>query len=144
MAKVERSITINAPVEKVFAYIADPTSEPEWLPGSVEVKDVTLTEQGVGSHWRWVYKMWGLRFEGESTTLEYIPNQRIVTQSKGGIVSTWTYTFEPHDGGTKSSVVVEYTIPVPVLGKMAEALVLKQTEREADLAAANIKARMEA
>jgi len=143
MAKVERSITINAPVEKVFAYIADPMSEPEWQPGSVEVKDVTLTEEGVGSHYRWVYKMWGLRFEGESTTLEYIPNQRIVTQSKGGIVSTWTYTFEPHDGGTKANVVVEYTVPIPVLGKVAEALVLKQTEREADLAVANLKARME-
>ncbi len=143
MAKVERSVTINAPVEKVFAYIADPMSEPEWLPGSVEVKDVTLTEEGVGSHYRWVYKLVGLRFEGESTTLEYIPNQRIVTQSKGGIVSTWTYTFEPHDGGTKANVVVEYTIPIPVLGKVAEAFALKQIEREADLAVANIKARME-
>jgi len=143
MAKVERSITINAPVEKVFAYIADPMLDPEWQPGSVEVKDVTLTEEGVGSHYRWVYKLVGLRFEGESTTLEYIPNRRIVTQSKGGIVSTWTYTFEPHDGGTKLSVVVEYTIPIPVLGKVAEAFVLKQNEREGDLAMANLKARLE-
>jgi uncharacterized membrane protein len=144
MAKVQSSITINAPVEKVFAYIADPMSQLECIPSITEIKDVTLTEQGVGSHYRWAYKLAGLRFEGEDTTIEYIPNQRIVTQSKGGIVSTWTWTFEPHNGGTKLNVVVEYTIPVPVLGKMAEALVLKQTEREADLAAANIKARMEA
>ena len=143
MARVERSITINAPVEKVFAYIADPMSEPEWQPGAVEVKDVTLTEEGVGSHDRWVYKLMGLRLEGESTTLEYIPNQRIVTQSKGGIVSTWTHTFEPHDGGTKANVVVEFTVPIPVLGKVAEAFALRQIEREADLAVANLKARME-
>jgi len=143
MEKVERSDTINAPVEKVFAYIADPRSEPEWLPGTVEVKDVTVTEQGVGSHYRYVYKLLGLLFEGETTTIEYIPNRRIVTQSKGGIVSTWSWTFEPHDGGTKLNVVVEYTIPIPVLGKVAEALALKQVEREADLAAANIKAMME-
>jgi len=143
MARVERSITINAPVEKVFAYMADPMSEPEWLPGAVEVKDVTLTEEGVGSHYRSVYKLLGLLFESETTTLEYIPNQRIVTQSKGGIVSTWTYTFEPHDGGTKANVVVEFTVPIPVLGKVAEALALKQIEREADLAVANVKAIME-
>jgi hypothetical protein len=32
---------------------------------------------------------------------------------------------------------------VPVLGKIAEAIVLKQNIREADLALANIKAKME-
>jgi len=143
MAKVERSITINAPVEKVFAYIEDPTLNPEWLPSVMEVKDVTVTEERVGSHFRWVYKLAGLLFEGQSTTTQYIPNRRIVTQSKGGIVSTWTWTFQPHDGGTKANLVVEYTIPVPVLGKLAEALVLRLNEREADLAMANIKAMME-
>lgn len=143
MAKIERTITVNAPVEKIFAYIADPTFQPEWLPGIVEVRDVIQTKEGVGSHHRWVYKMAGMRFEGESTTTEYIPNQRIVSQTKGGINSTWAWTFEPHDGETKLKVVVEYTVPVPVLGKLAEALVLKQNEREADLAMANIKAKME-
>jgi hypothetical protein len=38
---------------------------------------------------------------------------------------------------------VEYTIPVPVLGKLGEALILKQNEREADQAMANIKAKLE-
>lgn len=143
MAKIGRSYTINAPVEKIFAYIEDPMSQPEWLPGIMEVKDVTRTGQGVGSHHRWAYKMAGLRFEGESTATEYVPNRRIVSQSKGGIASTWTWSFEPHNGGTKVNLVVEYTIPVPVLGKLAEALVLRQNEREADLATANIKARLE-
>jgi hypothetical protein len=66
-----------------------------------------------------------------------------VEQSKGGIVSTWTYSFEPHDGGTKMELVIEYTIPVPVLGKLAEKLVLRRNEREADLAMENIKDKME-
>ena len=140
MARVERSITINAPVEKVFAYIEDPINELEWIPSLVEVQDVA--GQGAETHFRWAYKMAGMRLEGESRNTEYIPNERIVTQSKGGIVSTWTLTFEPHDGGTKLNLVIEYTIPVPVLGKLAEALVLRQNEREADLALANIKDRM--
>jgi len=67
----------------------------------------------------------------------------MVTESKGGIVSTWTWTFQPHDNGTRLSVVVDYTIPIPVLGKIAEAFVLRQNEREADLAMANIKERLE-
>ncbi|GAI82981.1 unnamed protein product, partial [marine sediment metagenome] len=56
----------------------------------------------------------------------------------------WNWNFEPHDDGTKIDLSVEYTIPIPILGKIAEAIVLKQNEREADLALANIKAKMEA
>jgi hypothetical protein len=38
---------------------------------------------------------------------------------------------------------IEYTIPIPVIGKIAEKIVLKRNEREADLAMANIKENME-
>jgi coenzyme Q-binding protein COQ10 len=141
MAKVERSITINAPVDKVFAYVADPANEMEWLPGNTDVRDIT--GQGVGQRWGYTYKMLGLSFKGEDEVLEYTPNQRYVTKSMGGMVSTWTWTFSPEDSGTRLNVVVEYTIPVPVLGKVGEKLALGQIEREADLAAANIKARLE-
>ena len=82
-------------------------------------------------------------FKGEDEVLEYTPNQRYVTKSTGGIRSTWTWTFKSEDGGTKLNIIVEYTIPVPVLGKVGERLALGQIEREADLAAANIKARLE-
>ena len=141
MAKVERSITINAPVEKVFAYIEDPTNNPEWIPSMIEVTDVT--GQGAGQHFRWAYKMLGLRLMGESTFTEHILNERIVEQSKGGLVSTWTYTFIPEDGGTRVNLTVEYTIPIPVLGRVAEALVLRQNEREAEFGLATLKATLE-
>ena len=116
-------------------------SQVAWLPSMMEVRDVT--GKGVGSHFQWTYKMAGMRFQGETTVTEHVPDQRIVVESKGGIVSTWTWTFEPHDEGTKLNLDIEYTVPVPVLGKLAEALVLKQNEREADLAMANIRAKME-
>jgi len=38
---------------------------------------------------------------------------------------------------------VEYTVPVPLLGKLAEAFILKQNEHESDVMLANLKARME-
>ena len=142
MAKVQRTISINAPVEKVFAYIADPMNTPEWVPSMMEVKDVIGS--GVGQHYRWTYKMAGVRIQGESTVTEHVPNERRVMQSKGGIVSTWDFNLESQDAGTKLTVDIEYTIPVPVLGKLAEKLVLKRNEREADLAMANLKENIEA
>jgi uncharacterized membrane protein len=144
MAVVETSIEIDAPVEKVFGYLQEAEANVEWLPGMMEVKDIKKTEDYVGTHFRWIYKMAGLRFEGETTVIEHIPNKKVVTQTKGGIHSTWTFTFEPKDGGTKLSIKVDYKVPIPVLGKLAEILVLKQNEREASLALSNIKERMEA
>ena len=144
MAKVEMGLRIEAPVEKVFGYLEDPATNPEWLPGMVEVRDIVQTEEGVGSHFKWVYKMAGMTFEGESRTTDFVRNERMVVESKGGIASTWTWTFTPDDGRTRLDLVVDYTVPVPVLGRLAEALVLKQNEREANLALVNIKTRMEA
>ncbi len=141
MAKVEKTITINAPVEMVYAYIANPSNEPEWQPNLMSIRDVT--GEGVGQHYRWTFKMAGILFDGESTVTEFVPNQRYANQSKGGVVSTWTSTFEPHDGGTRWSLAVEYTVPIPVLGRVAEGLLLKQNEQGAEMAMAYVKAKME-
>ena len=143
MAKLEKTITINAPVEKVFSYIDGGTNLPEIWPSLVEVKDVQRLPNG-GHSDRFVYKMAGIRLEGTSEDVEYIPNQRIVTKTTGGAESTQTWLFQPEAGGTKVTFKVEYTVPIPVLGKLAEAIIVKMNDREGDLILANLKARMEA
>ena len=143
MAKVEKTITINAPIEKVFGYVEEPTNLPEIWPSLVEAKDVQRLPNG-GTSFRWVYKMAGVRFEGTSEDTDYVANQRVVSKTKGGIESTVTWTFQPEAGGTKVTYEAEYTVPIPLLGKLAEAFIVKQNEREAELILANLKARMEA
>jgi uncharacterized membrane protein len=141
MPKIEKSITINAKVDKVFNYVTEPMNQVDWVTSLVEISDVTGS--GVGQNWRWKYKMVGVGLEGESTCIEHVPNERRVTQTKGGVTSTWIFNFEPDEGRTKLKLDLEYTIPVPVVGKLAEKLVLKRNNREADLALANIKDTME-
>lgn len=141
MPKINTSININAPVDKVFAYITDPLHTLEWLVGVVQIKDVTGT--GVGQHYRWKYNMVGVPLRGETTVSEHVPNERRVTDSKGGATSRFTFTFAAHDGGTRVDLEIDYSIPVPVLGKLAEKLVLKRNQKEAELSMENIKERME-
>ncbi|MFN2290822.1 MAG: SRPBCC family protein [Anaerolineae bacterium] len=141
MARVKKNTIIDAPLERVFAYLKDPMSNLEWLPGMMEVTKVS--GEGVGARFRWVYKMAGLALEGESTALEFVPNKRFVTESKSGIVSTWNWDFAPNDGGTRIDLTVDYVVPIPVLGKLAEAVVVKQNERVLDTALENIRSRME-
>ena len=143
MAKLQKSITINAPVEKVFAYLSDPNNLPEIWPSMVEIKDVQPAPAG-GYNFGWVYKMAGMRFEGASETTEEVPNQRTVTRSTKGIESHFIWTYQPESGGTKLTVDIEYTVPVPLLGKLAEAFIIKQNDQEANALLANLKFRMEA
>ena len=143
MVKAEKTITINAPVEKVFGYINEPTNLPEIWPSLVEVTDVQRLPNGGHSN-RFVYKMAGIRLEGTSEDVEHVTNQRIVSKTKDGAESTQTWMFQPEAGGTKVTFKVEYTVPIPVLGKLAEAVIVKMNDREGDLLLANLKARMEA
>jgi carbon monoxide dehydrogenase subunit G len=141
MTTITKSINIQAPVEKVFAYVSNPMSLPEWIVSLSEVMDVTGS--GVGQHYHWKYSMVGIPLRGETTVSEHVPNERRVTDSKGGVTSTFTFTFAPEKDGTKLDMQVDYTIPVPVVGKLAEKLVLKRNQREAAMSLENIKERLE-
>ena len=142
MAFVRKEVVVDAPVERVFEYINEPSTLSEWLPSMVDVREVVGT--GLGQQYEWTYKMAGLLLRGQSTIVELVPNERAVHQSIGTIGSVWTYTFEPHDGGTALTIEVEYTIPIPVLGKLAEKLALSRDARDLEVALINVKETLEA
>ena len=135
------SIRIDAPREAVSAYIDDPRNMPEWLPSLVEVREVQGA--GLGQRFAWTYKMGGLHFDGKSTVIDYVPGERSVHESNGGITSTWTTTLQPRSDGTELTIEVEYTVPVPVLGKLAEKLAVRRDARELEEALENIKLSVE-
>lgn len=142
MAKLKRSILVYARAEKVYKYLADYKNQPDWIPSSVEVWDGS--EPGVGQRFKWKYKMAGILIEGESTITELVPNKRMGFKTKGAISSEWLLVVDLKDGGTEVELSIEYTIPMPVLGKVAEKIILKRNEREAGLAMENIKEILEA
>jgi uncharacterized membrane protein len=143
MAKLQKSIFINALVEKVFAFLDEPANLPSIWPALEAISDVERLQNG-GTSSRFIYRMGGLRVEGHSETIEYVPNQRAVTRSKGGIESTLRWLFQAEGAGTRLTFEAEYTVPIPLLGKIAEAILVRQNEQEAETILANLKARMEA
>ena len=141
MAKVERTVKIEAPVKKIFAYITDPNNGLEFVPGMTDIRNIQGL--GVGQTNDWTYKMLGISINGKSEVIDYKQNERYVTKSSGGIVSIWTWTVKSENSGTRLNLLVDYQIPVPVLGGLGERLILRQNEREADLAMATLKDRLE-
>ena len=142
MATVKKSITINVPADMIFGYINTPTNLLEVWPSFVEARDVQSLPNG-GHSFRWTYKMAGMRLEGATEDTEVIANQRVVSKSKGGVDSTITWTLQPEGKGTKVTFEVDYTVPIPLLGKLAESVIVKVNEQEAVTILANLKARTE-
>ena len=142
MAKLTKSITIDAPVEKVFDYVSDSTNLPEIWPSLMEMKDVKHLPDGTTTD-SWTYKMAGIQLKGTTVT-KYVENKSVISKTEGGVKSTQIWTFEPEDGGTKATFEVEYTVPIPVVGKLAEAIVVKMNDHEGDIIMSNLKSRMEA
>ncbi|MGB8332779.1 MAG: SRPBCC family protein [Polyangiales bacterium] len=137
MEAIHQSIDINGSMDSVFAYVENPSTHTQWLPSLMDIRHVTGS--GTGQHYEWTYKMAGVPLEGQSTVIAHVPNERLVIRTKGSTEAVWTFVLAPRDGGTRLDLTVEYTIPLPVLGKLAEKLVVRRNERELAVAVQNIK-----
>lgn len=142
MPKIHRSVEIKAPVKEVYSYLENPESNPEWMTSMIEVHNIKGS--GVGTHFNWTYKMVGVPLKGESQFIEDVPQKHIVVKTKGGAESTWTFDLQDRDTYTMLDLDIDYRIPVPVVGRLAEKALLKRNEREAESSLMNIKEKLEA
>ena len=142
MAIFEKNITIQAPVDKVFNYITNPINRVEWLRRVTDVRNIV--GNGKGQKWEYTYKMPGRTINGTIEVIEYIPNQRYAHKSSSGFARTWTYEFSTENKSTHLNILVEMvSFTIPLLGKIIEKQMLRQSRREAEQAVINIKSRLE-
>jgi uncharacterized protein YndB with AHSA1/START domain len=142
MESVQRTIRIDAPVERLWRYLADPKHLPEFWPSMVEVSNAVVAPDARHS-FDWIYKMAGVKFRGHADTLELLSERLRVVRNEGGIPSTFRWIFEPRGATTDLRLEITYELPIPVLGRLASPVVRWMNEREADTMLANLKARME-
>ncbi len=132
-----QSILIDAPPAEVFAYVNDPRELPSWTAGVIEIRNIRGC--GEGLQYDFTYRMVGVQLRGQSVIIEYVENRCAAHQGIGMMELVWTNRVEPADGGTKLTIEVEYGIPVPVLGILAERLTVRRNERNLELALINVK-----
>ncbi|MBW2215198.1 MAG: SRPBCC family protein [Deltaproteobacteria bacterium] len=137
MVALKKSLVINAPAERVFAYVTEPTTMPDWFPGGVEARNVVGS--GEGQQYEWTHKYVGILLRGQTTVVEHVPNKHSVHQSIGTIRSVWKFSVEPHEEGTTLTIEIEYDIPVPVLGKLVERAVVGRDARDLEMGLINVK-----
>jgi hypothetical protein len=96
-----RSIHVEAPVEAVFAHLEDPRKFVAADPAPVELSNLALTSEGVGSTWETTWRASGRPQHGMWTRREYVPNERIVDDVSTG--ASWAFTTMPGTSATATT-----------------------------------------
>ena len=71
MAKFEREVEIDEPVEKVWAVLTDTTTWPKWFPYVDSVSNVTNLAEGTTFNWE------SNGQQGTMTIVDIVPNKRL-------------------------------------------------------------------
>lgn len=108
MARVEHSVVINRTVEDVWAFMADPKNEAQWVSRVAESEVTSEGPFGAGATLRYVRSFLGRRIEAELEVKEWEPNKRGSVKTISGPISLeGARTFESVEGGTRVSETLE-------------------------------------
>jgi len=144
LTRIEKSIVIEAPVEKVFDFVTNFDNFVKTQPPEMEMT-VLSRDKGpdrVGFKVKVRAKFGGQVWEGEAETTELVKNKRHVVRQKGGGLKKYEGTdlFEPTEKGTKWTAILEYELPYSLLGKVIDKLkVRKDIEKSMDYSTKKMK-----
>lgn len=141
MFKIQKSIVIDAPVEQVFAYVADPQHMPEYYTDVNEVQSLRQLPSGGYS-----CRFMPLDLNVESS--ELFPNERIISHGTScGPMDhvTLTTTFERLDAGkTRVTCLEVHAFRGGFFGRLGEKGAARYFDRAAEMTLAALKSRIEA
>jgi uncharacterized protein YndB with AHSA1/START domain len=147
MTKLQREIHIEAPPDRVYDVLADPTCLGDWVTIQEELEEAPRGDLEAGSTLRQRMKVAGTRFRLSWTVVEATRPKRIVWEGKGPMGSKAKAVYELSgngDGGTRFSYLNEYGLPGGPAGKLAGRAILKASGREADRTLERLKKLVEA
>jgi len=135
MAVVKTSISINQPVEKVFAYVTDIQKQKDLSPSinAIEMGG----ELAVGTRYKIKMTVAGREFVSENVIVALEPNKTFGVKTLAAPPAspvTNTYTLEKEDGGTKLHVAMD-----AVVMPGTEGMVVPQLRAALDTTLAGIK-----
>ena len=144
MAKVTQTVQINARMDKVFGFVADPQRATTFVPGLNRISNLSSPEPKTGRKWDWEFNWFGLTLSGNTECTRYDPNTVYQFKTLTGARSTWTYRCEPRGQHTQVTLEVEYEVPSALLTRVTTRAILeKMNQNRAAEAVANLKALLE-
>jgi uncharacterized membrane protein len=146
VTKVTKSIEIEAPPEKVFAFINDEKKMNELSKGMAEGEYTSKGPVGVGSTLHYVGKAGGSQAEWDMEITEFEKNKKVAMRTIGAskFKMTGSHTLEPTARGTKLTNTMDYELPYSILGKIVDKLkVHKDIEKQVEKQLRDMKKALE-
>ena len=142
MSQISSSITINRPIEDVFAVLTNVENTGKWFPGDVKEWWTSPPPHGVGSTRRARVKMGLMTTENDAVTTVYEPPHRagLKGTSKNAPFEAML-TFEPVDGGTRVESNIDLFMRGPA--KLFGGMFTRWYGKSWDQGLVNLKAMME-
>ena len=124
MPRLDNSIDIKLPKERVFEYVSDVTHRPEWVKWTKRAEVTSLDSRTVGSTDAGVMQVGPQKQSIEAIVTEYRPDYVFTRRHTRGIELTDRIAVVPSPSGegTKVAWSVEYTPPMGQMGKLMDQL----------------------
>ena len=125
MTRVEASVEVNAPLQDVFAFASDWRRWDDWWEGVSGFHPTTEITRGNGT--RYAYKAWiaGLALNLETEIHDFVENVGWRGMVTRGVPHRTQWVFEGKGKATRLTYILEYSLPVPVLGPLADSLLMR-------------------
>jgi len=150
MTTINKSMEINAPLSEVFTYFARPEHMADQFPENMGLNIIPLEVKngfGVGTIFRISGDFDGKKLEWDCETIDYIPHKKIVANMIEGPFKFWQITVdfdEIDEKKTKTSITVDYDMPMGPLGGFIDKIKLKKiAERGMENGLYRVKALLE-
>jgi len=129
MERIEQRIVIAAPIERVFHFHDDTRNLLRITPPSIKVSIETMGKPGLGYEVVLKVRQFGIfTMRWKVRITEYVPPTLMSDEQVSGPFAYWKQTrrLREVDGGTELTDIVEYRPPFGVLGRIANALVIRR------------------
>ncbi|MDP8957208.1 MAG: SRPBCC family protein [Actinomycetota bacterium] len=142
MTRVERTIEIDAPPERVFELLTDLDRLQEWATIAGDAENPPAKPLAQGATWKHKLKVAGVELEGDWNVVAIDPPRLVeyeANRSEGGWLKM-RQRVAPAGGGSRVELEVDYELPWGVLGEAVDKLVVeRRNDREAEESLQNLK-----
>ena len=142
MTRIEESVEIKRPVDKVFAYTTDAKSWSKWQSIIPEAEQTSQGPVGVGTTTKGTFHMMGLSMKWTGKATEYEPNRKFGKNIICGPITNEQHnTYDPIEGGTKFTIV--YDMKVGGFLKLLSSMIVSSMRKELKKSLSNLKGILE-
>ena len=129
MSKIEGSVIVDTPIEKVFELASDWRRWPEWFEGVSDVIAIGDVDRGNGARYAYRVRVMGIPAKVETEIHNFVENEGWTGIGTKGLPHKTRWIFEAQGQTTKFTYILEYTVPLPLLGALLDRFLIRREWR---------------